>query len=115
MTCKTEYELHIRGHLSVMEMRLLIWDNKPIIFTKGWCKTINRLFTSITLTEIQKNTFFAFGEKDKIDIRANLIIAACMCEVELTKTILINLADSIESVGIKMKNLSGSSTGFGLR
>ena len=30
----------------------------------------------------------------------NLIIAACMCEGELTRAILMNLADLIESVGI---------------
>ena len=61
---------------------------------------MNRLFNNITLTETQKNALFAFGEKDKIGTGANLIIAACMCEGELTKAILINLADLIESVGI---------------
>ena len=61
---------------------------------------MNRLFNSITLTETQKNALFAFGEKDKIDTGVNLIIAACMCEGELTRAILMNLADLIESVGI---------------
>ena len=61
---------------------------------------MNRLFNSITLTETQKNALFAFGEKDKIGTGANLIIAACMCEGELPKAILMNLADLIESVGI---------------
>ena len=63
-------------------------------------QTMNRLFNSITLTETQKNALFAFGEKDKIGTGANLIIAACMCEGKLTKAILMNLADLIESVGI---------------
>ena len=48
---------------------------------------MNRLFNSITFTETQKNALFAFGEKDKIGTGANLIIAACMCEGELTKRI----------------------------
>lgn len=57
-------------------------------------------FNSITLTETKKNALFAFEKKDKIGTGANLIIAACMCEGELTKAILLNLADLIESVGI---------------
>ena len=61
---------------------------------------MNRLFNNITLTETQKNALFAFGEKDKIGTGANLIIAASMCEGELTKAILMNLADLIESAGI---------------
>lgn len=69
-------------------------------FYERMVQTMNRLFNSITLTETQKNALFAFGEKDKIGTGANLIIAACMCEDELTKAILMNLADLIESVGI---------------
>ena len=69
-------------------------------FYERMVQTMNRLFNSITLTETQKNALFAFGEKDKIGTGANLIIAACMCEGELTKAILMNLADLIESVGI---------------
>ena len=61
---------------------------------------MNRIFNSITLTETQKNALFAFGEKDKIGTGANLMIAASMCEGELTKAILMNLADLIEKVGI---------------
>ena len=63
-------------------------------FYERMVQTMNRLFNSITLTETQKNALFAFGTG------ANLIIAACMCEGELTKAILMNLADLIESVGI---------------
>ena len=61
---------------------------------------MNRNFNFPRLTETQKNALFAFGEKDKIGTGANLIIAACMCEGELTKAILMNLADLIESAGI---------------
>ena len=61
---------------------------------------MNRLFNINTLTETQKNALFAFGEKDKVGTGCNLMIAAAMCEGELTRTILLVLADLIESVGI---------------
>ena len=61
---------------------------------------MNRNFNLPRLTETQKNALFAFGEKTKAGTGCNLIIAACMCEGELTKAILMNLADVIETVGI---------------
>jgi len=63
-------------------------------------QTMNRLFNINTLTETQKNALFAFGEKDKTGTGVNLMIAASMCEGELTKTILMVLTDLIESSGI---------------
>ena len=61
---------------------------------------MNRNFNFPRLTETQKNALFAFGEKTKAETGCNLIIAASMCEGELTKAILMNLADVIETVGI---------------
>ena len=61
---------------------------------------MNRNFNLPRLTETQKNALFAFGEKTKAGTGCNLIIAASMCEGELTKAILMNLADVIETVGI---------------
>lgn len=61
---------------------------------------MNRNFNLPRLTESQKNAPFAFGEKTKAGTGCNLIIAASMCEGELTKAILMNLADVIETVGI---------------
>lgn len=51
-------------------------------------------------TETQKNALFAFGEKIKAGTGCNLMIAASMCEGDLTKAILTNFADLIETVGI---------------
>jgi hypothetical protein len=62
--------------------------------------TMNRLFNINTLTETQKNALFAFGEKDKVGTGCNLMIAAGMCEGQLSGVILMVLADLIDSVGI---------------
>lgn len=61
---------------------------------------MNRLFNIDTLTETQKNALFAFGEKDRIGTSCNLMIAASMCEGQLSGAILMNLSDLIDSVGI---------------
>lgn len=61
---------------------------------------MNTLFNTNTLTETQKEALFAFGEKDKIETGCNLMIAASMCEGQLTEAILMNLTDLIQSVGI---------------
>jgi len=61
---------------------------------------MNTLLNNRTLTETQKNALFAFGEMDKTGTGVNLMIAASMCEGELTKAILMNLSDLVESVGI---------------
>ena len=61
---------------------------------------MNRNFNLPGLTETQKNALFAFGEKTKAGTGCNLMIAASMCEGDLTKAILMNLADLVETVGI---------------
>ena len=61
---------------------------------------MNRNFNLPRLTETQKNALFAFGEKTKAGTGCNLLIAACMCEGDLTKAILMNFSDLIETVGI---------------
>lgn len=63
-------------------------------------QTMNAFLNNSTLTETQKNALFAFGEMDKTGTGVNLMIAASMCEGELTKAILMNLSDLVESVGI---------------
>jgi len=70
------------------------------IISERMVQTMNRNFNFPRLTETQKNALFAFGEKTKAETGCNLIIAASMCEGELTKAILMNLADVIETVGI---------------
>ncbi|WP_130838514.1 hypothetical protein [Lachnoclostridium sp. Marseille-P6806] len=62
-------------------------------------RTMKNIFAR-TLTETQKNALFAFGEKGKAATGCNLMIAASMCEGELTKAILLHLADLIETIGI---------------
>lgn len=69
-------------------------------FSEGMVFIMNRLFNINTLTETQKNALFAFGEKDKVKTGCNLIIAANMCEGQLSGVILMVLADLIDSVGI---------------
>jgi hypothetical protein len=68
---------------------------------------MNALFNIETLTETQKNALFAFGEKDKTGTGCNLMIAASMCEGQLTGVILMSLADLIESVGITDEEFEG--------
>ena len=63
-------------------------------------QTMNAFLNNSTLTETQKNALFAFGEMDKTGTGVNLMIAASMCEGELTNAILMNLSDLVESVGI---------------
>ena len=66
---------------------------------------MNAFLNNSTLTETQKNALFAFGEMDKTGTGVNLMIAASMCEGELSKAILMNLSDLVESVGITDENL----------
>ena len=73
---------------------------QTIIFYERMVQTMNRNFNLPRLTETQKNALFAFGEKTKAGTGCNLMIAASMCEGELTKAILMNLSDLVESVGI---------------
>ena len=61
---------------------------------------MNRLFNINTLTETQKTALFAFGEKDKVGSGCNLMIAASMCEGQLSGAILMVLADLINTAGI---------------
>lgn len=58
---------------------------------------MNKLFNSDTLTETQKNALFAFGDTSTIGTGCNLIIAASMCEGELTGSILTSIVDLIET------------------
>lgn len=53
-----------------------------------------------TLTETQKNALFAFGEKSKVGTGCNLMIAASMCEGQVSGIILMCLADLIDTAGI---------------
>ena len=73
---------------------------QTIIFYERMVQTMNRNFNLPRLTETQKNALFAFGEKTKAGTGCNLMIAASMCEGDLTKAILMNLADLVETVGI---------------
>ena len=59
-------------------------------------RTIKTIFT-MTLTETQKEALFAFGEKGKAATGCNLMIAAGMCEGDMTKAILLHLADLIDT------------------
>ena len=67
---------------------------------------MNRNFNIPTLTETQKNALFAFGEETKAGTGCNLMIAAAMCEGELTRAILMTLEDLINSVGITDEELA---------
>lgn len=62
-------------------------------------RTIKTIFT-MTLTETQKEALFAFGEKGKAATGCNLMIAAGMCEGDMTKAILLHLADLIDTIGL---------------
>jgi len=73
---------------------------QTIIFYERMVQTMNGNFNLPRLTETQKNALFAFGEKTKAGTGCNLMIAASMCEGDLTKEILMNLADLVETVGI---------------
>lgn len=58
-------------------------------------------FNINTLTETQKNALFAFGEKSKVGTGCNLMIAASMCEGQVSGIILMCLADLVDTCGIK--------------